>query len=86
MGFLLLACISQLRLKEECKIVWCIVPFSDTTMTAIKHTLQREVFLPAEERLVAVVHVTKAGKKKKSSFLCAAGMISKHLHFAFTIN
>ncbi|CAI9726036.1 exocyst complex component 1-like isoform X1 [Octopus vulgaris] len=41
-------------------------------MTAIKHTLQREVFLPAEERLVGLVHVAKAGKKKKSSFLCAA--------------
>ena len=42
-------------------------------MTAIKHTLQREVFLPSEERLVAVVHVTKPGRKKKASFLCAAG-------------
>ncbi|CAE1251875.1 EXOC1 [Acanthosepion pharaonis] len=46
--------------------------FSDVVMTAIKHTLQREVFLPAEERLVGLVHVTKAGKKKKNSFLCAA--------------
>jgi hypothetical protein len=42
-------------------------------MAAIKHTLQREVFLPCEERLIAVVHVTKPGKKKKASFLCAAG-------------
>jgi hypothetical protein len=42
-------------------------------MTAIKHTLQREVFLPNEERLVSVVHVTKEGKKKKSCFLCASG-------------
>ena len=41
-------------------------------MTAIKHTLQREVFLPSEERLIAVVHVTKPGRKKKASFLCAA--------------
>ena len=41
-------------------------------MTTIKHTLQRQVFLPSEERLVSVVHVTKVGKKKKSSFLCAA--------------
>ena len=47
--------------------------FLQAAMTAIKHTLQREVFLPAEERLVGLVHVTKAGKKKKSSFLCAAG-------------
>lgn len=41
-------------------------------MTAIKHTLQREVFLPIEERLISVVHVTKEGKKKKSCFLCVA--------------
>ncbi|CAH1777406.1 unnamed protein product, partial [Owenia fusiformis] len=41
-------------------------------MTAIKHTLQREVFLPCDERLIGVVHVNKAGKKKKASFLCAA--------------
>lgn len=41
-------------------------------MTAIKHTLQREVFFPNEERLISVVHVTKEGKKKKASFLCAA--------------
>ncbi|XP_072040820.1 LOW QUALITY PROTEIN: exocyst complex component 1-like [Amphiura filiformis] len=39
-------------------------------MTAIRHTLQRDVFLPHDERLIAVVHVTKAGKKKKVSFLC----------------
>lgn len=45
-------------------------------MTAIKHTLQRQVFLPSEERLIAVVHVTKTGRKKKASFLCAAGMLS----------
>ncbi|ESO07376.1 hypothetical protein HELRODRAFT_76461 [Helobdella robusta] len=41
-------------------------------MTAIKHTLQREVFLPSEERLFSVVHVTKEGKKKKPCFLCTA--------------
>jgi len=44
-------------------------------MTAIKHTLQREVFLPSEERLISVVHVTKEGKKKKACFLCAAGHV-----------
>jgi len=44
-------------------------------MTAIKHTLQREVFLPSEERLISVVHVTKEGKKKKACFLCAAGFV-----------
>ena len=40
-------------------------------MTAIKHTLHRDVFLPNDERLLGFVHVTKVGRKKKSSFLCA---------------
>ncbi|KAK3700425.1 hypothetical protein QZH41_004483 [Actinostola sp. cb2023] len=46
-------------------------------MAAIRHNLQREVFKPSEERLYAVVNVTKAGKKKKASFLCAAVTIDK---------
>ncbi|KAK2160904.1 hypothetical protein LSH36_125g04004 [Paralvinella palmiformis] len=41
-------------------------------MTTIKHTLQRDVFLPNQERLIAVLHVTKTGKKRKASFICAA--------------
>lgn len=44
-------------------------------MTTIKHTLQKDIFLPNDERLVGLVNVTQAGKKKKSSkssFLCAA--------------
>ncbi|XP_014665002.1 PREDICTED: exocyst complex component 1-like [Priapulus caudatus] len=41
-------------------------------MAAIRHSLQKSVFLPSDERLVGVVHVTKAAKKKKQSFLCAA--------------
>jgi len=44
-------------------------------MTSIKHTLQKEVFLPNDERLVGLVNVTQAGKKKKGnkhSFLCVA--------------
>ncbi|XP_013397565.1 exocyst complex component 1 isoform X1 [Lingula anatina] len=41
-------------------------------MTTIKHILQREVFLPTDERLLGVVSVTKAGKKKKTSFLSIA--------------
>lgn len=45
-------------------------------MAAIKHNLQRDLFKPSEERLYAVVSVTKAGKKKKASFLCVAGMHS----------
>ena len=43
-------------------------------MAAIKHNLQRDLFKPNEERLHAVVSVTKVGKKKKASFLCVAGM------------
>lgn len=43
-------------------------------MAAIKHNLQRDLFKPNEERLYAVVSVTKVGKKKKASFLCVAGM------------
>lgn len=39
-------------------------------MATIRHTLQREVLNPAEERLLAVCHVNKVLKKKKSSFLC----------------
>lgn len=39
-------------------------------MATIRHTLQREVLNPAEERLLAVCHVNKVFKKKKSSFLC----------------
>uniref|UniRef100_A0A0K8SIQ1 Exocyst complex component Sec3 PIP2-binding N-terminal domain-containing protein n=2 Tax=Lygus hesperus TaxID=30085 RepID=A0A0K8SIQ1_LYGHE len=41
-------------------------------MAAIRHSLQHEVFQPCDERLLAFVHVTKALKKKKSSFLCIA--------------
>lgn len=44
-------------------------------MTTIKHILQKDIFLPDEERLIGVVNVTQAGKRKKgskSSFLCAA--------------
>jgi len=42
-------------------------------MAALRHSLQRELFLPAEERLVGLVHVTSAGKKKKvPCFLCIA--------------
>ncbi|KAJ9582030.1 hypothetical protein L9F63_003613 [Diploptera punctata] len=39
-------------------------------MAAIRHTLQRDVFQPNDERLLAIVHVSKLLKKKKTSFLC----------------
>lgn len=46
---------------------------SDVNMTNVKHTLQKEIFLPTDERLLNVVNVTKPGKKKKASLLCIAG-------------
>jgi hypothetical protein len=43
-------------------------------MAALRHSLQRELFSPSEERLVGLVHVTSVGKKKKAlpCFLCVA--------------
>ena len=43
-------------------------------MAALKHSLQRELFLPADEKFVGLVHVTGVGKKKKAHpcFLCIA--------------
>ena len=42
---------------------------------ATRSAIQKEVFSPLEERLVAIVNVTKPGRKKKSSFLCLSGEI-----------
>ncbi|XP_015592051.1 exocyst complex component 1 [Cephus cinctus] len=39
-------------------------------MAAIRHTLQREIFMPNDEKLLSVCYVSKAYKKKKTSFLC----------------
>lgn len=35
--------------------------------------IQKEVFSPADERLIGLVSVTKPGRKKRPSFLCASG-------------
>lgn len=51
----------------------CFV-FTVRTMTAIKHALQRDIFTPNDERLLSIVNVCKAGKKKKNCFLCATGV------------
>ena len=51
------------------------IPEVTAKMAAIKHNLQRDLFKPSEERLYAVVSVTKAGKKKRASFLCVAGKV-----------
>ncbi|XP_014297281.1 exocyst complex component 1 isoform X2 [Microplitis demolitor] len=39
-------------------------------MAAIRHTLQREIFTPSDEKLLSVCFVSKTYKKKKTSFLC----------------
>jgi hypothetical protein len=51
-------------------------------MTAIKHALQRDIFTPNDERLLSIVNVCKAGKKKKNCFLCATGrwLLSKNMY------
>ncbi|XP_054712659.1 LOW QUALITY PROTEIN: exocyst complex component 1-like [Uloborus diversus] len=41
-------------------------------MASNRHTLHKEVFLPNDERLVGVVNVAKASKKKKTAVLCLA--------------
>ncbi|GCB69749.1 hypothetical protein scyTo_0005534 [Scyliorhinus torazame] len=41
-------------------------------MIAIRNQLQKDVFTPQEERLLGLVFVWKAGKKRKNSILCAA--------------
>lgn len=53
-------------------------------MAAIRHSLQKEVFLPNDERLVGVSYVTKANKKKKTAFLCIA--VSTDKPILVTIN
>ncbi|XP_014236902.1 exocyst complex component 1 isoform X2 [Trichogramma pretiosum] len=39
-------------------------------MAATRHTLQREIFSLSDEKLLSICHVSKAYKKKKTSFLC----------------
>ena len=39
-------------------------------MAAIRHTLQREIFALNDEKILSICHVSKAYKKKKTSFLC----------------
>lgn len=45
-------------------------------MTSIGRTLQQELFLPGEERLITCCHVSKYLKKKKTSFLCIVSSTS----------
>lgn len=50
-----------------------VLSIPELIMTAIKHALQRDIFTPNDERLLSIVNVCKAGKKKKNCFLCATG-------------
>ncbi|XP_051790771.1 exocyst complex component 1-like isoform X2 [Erpetoichthys calabaricus] len=40
-------------------------------MASIRNCLQREIFTPKEERLLGTIQVWKAGKRRKTSILCA---------------
>lgn len=67
---------SKWRLFSEIEVHMCPPRFTAKTvakMTAIKHALQRDIFTPNDERLLSIVNVCKAGKKKKNCFLCATG-------------
>lgn len=39
-------------------------------MAATRHTLQREIFTLSDEKIISICRVSKAYKKKKTSFLC----------------
>lgn len=39
-------------------------------MAATRHTLQREIFTLSDEKILSICRVSKAYKKKKTSFLC----------------
>lgn len=46
-------------------------------MAAIRHSIQKEVFSPSDERLLAIVSVTKSGgRKKRFSFLTLSGRLA----------
>uniref|UniRef100_A0AAV2KTL7 Exocyst complex component 1 n=1 Tax=Knipowitschia caucasica TaxID=637954 RepID=A0AAV2KTL7_KNICA len=59
----------EVEVEEEEVVV--VLRVAASTMTAIKHALQRDIFTPNDERLLGIVNVCKAGKKKKNCFLCA---------------
>lgn len=45
-------------------------------MAAIRHSIQKELFSPSEERLLAIVSVTKSGgRKKRYSFITLSGKL-----------
>lgn len=48
---------------------------------AVRLAVQKEVFTPAEERLLGLTSVTKPGRRRKVSFLCVSG---QHQPFIFS--
>lgn len=44
---------------------------------AVRLAIQKEVFTPAEERLLGLAAVSKPGRKKKISYLCVSGKKKK---------
>ena len=48
---------------------------------AVRLAVQKEVFTPAEERLLGLAAVTKPGRKKKVSYLCVSGKEATKLLF-----
>ena len=45
-------------------------------LTGMKSVMQKEIFEPNDERLLAVISVTKStGRKKKPSFLAISGIL-----------
>ncbi|XP_049783051.1 exocyst complex component 1 [Schistocerca cancellata] len=53
-------------------------------MSSVRRILQRELFQPSDEQLVAVVHVSKPMKKKKIHLLCIT--VSKEKPFSVAIH
>ena len=56
---------------------------SEIAMAALRSSLQKEVFDPSDEKLFAFTNVSRAGKKKKASFLCIAGTQKQNLAYKF---
>lgn len=57
------------RTYREWSCVLCL-----RIMAAIRHSIQKELFSPSEERLLAIVSVTKSGgRKKRYSFITLSG-------------
>jgi hypothetical protein len=52
-------------------------------MTAIRHSLQRDLFAHQDERLLSCINVGDPKKKKKTYFLCLCGSFMLFLCFFY---